>query len=681
MSRIKQAWGAFWAGEGERRLLWLPVMLAAGMAAYYALPTEPSFAHLAFVVGVLGLLTFLTPRALRAYRLFIIAIFLIFLGMALACLHTLRQPNMVLKHELTPRPISGVLEDIERVENGLRFTLGDARIRGLAPEATPQRVRLSIRLRAGDATPLPRIGARVELMAGLLPPMGPTTPSGFDFARYFFFRDIGAIGYGLPPWKTVEDPASGSIATQFGQWRFNVTERIITALGPRHGPIAAGLITGEDRAISEQDFRDLRASNLYHIIAISGGHMVVIAGVIFFALRALFLLTPWGLRPQAKSVAAAITLVMVTLYLFVTGLPISAVRAYVMIALVLLAVILRREVDGMRSLLLAALIMLVLDPSDLLEPGFQLSFVATLAIVALAEARWLNSSAERPRWQLALRLMGAAILISIVAEGATSMLVLSMFNTIAPYGVPANALASLLVAFVIMPTVALFFVLLPFGLEGAALWMMDYGIAGMMLIARSISDLPGSLMFAPGPPGWGVALWVLGLLVFCMVRQRQRYVGVVLMTVAIASAFTTRVPDLIVGPELRQVAMRTEGGHALLRGRADSMVPELWANALGYERLPTLPRGDAQWRCDRVGCVATLQGKRIAMPLHAVAVAEDCARSDLVLTTLRVYRCKAPLIGPKALAQGGVHAFWMEEGTLRHETSADWQGQRPWSLH
>lgn len=681
MERIKQAWADFWESEAERRILWLPVLFATGIALYFALADEPPQGPLLLVTVILLLLALWTPRRLRPIRVVIVALCLIALGTGYASLYTARHHAPVMRQAMTPRPVTGTLTDIERVENGLRFTLKDVAIAGVKPEATPHHVRLSLRLKPTDTTPLPMIGSRIQLLAGLLPPMGPAMPGGFDFARYFFFRDIGAIGYGLPPWKVQEEAPQRGWEAKFQQWRFALTERIIAQLGPRDGPIAAGLITGEDRAIAEEDFKILRASNLYHIIAISGGHMVVIAGVIFVALRYFFLLLPgnFGLMPRAKSVAAMLTLIMVTLYLLVTGMPISAVRAYVMIALLLFAVIVGREVDAMRSLLLAALIMLLADPSDLLEPGFVLSFVATLAIIALAETRWLRAHAhEQPKHRMLIELIIASLLISVVAEGATTLPVLSMFNTVAPYGVLANALATPLVALVIMPTVALFFILLPFGAESFALMLMDYGIRAMMGIAQFISSLPHAQLFAPSPPAWGMALFMAGLLMLCLLRHRLRYAGAGLMLLGFASLLTVRVPDLLVGPELRQIVLRTPEGPVLARGRTDAMLPELWANGLGYEHLPPVARDSASWRCDRTSCVATIHEKYIAFPEQAMAFGEDCAASDLVITRLRLYDCKAPMLGPSALAQGGVHAFWFGR-TIWHETSADWQGYRPWS--
>jgi len=616
------------------------------------------------------------------FRLPIAALLLVALGAAWASIYTTLHPITVLDRAMTPRPVSGTVRDVERTETGLRITLDDVTISNLAPEKTPQRVRLSLRLKQGTALQFPRVGSRIELLAGLLPPMGPAMPHGFDFARYFFFRGIGAVGYGLPPWTVLPQPPESGVAEWFANWRIGLTENIIATLGTRHGPIAAGLITGEDRAIVESDYEALKAANLYHIIAISGGHMVVISGVLFLLMRWLTLCLPHRLRyrPEMKSIAAFATLLLTTAYLFVTGLPPSAVRAYVMIALVLLAVILRRQVDPMRSLMLAALIMLAFDPSDLFEPGFQLSFVATLAIVALVERMFFRPHPAQGLAGRIRRIVAASFLISLVAEAATASLVIAQFNQFAAYGVLANILATPLVSLFLMPTVALYFLLLPFGGEAAALWALDKGIAAMLWIAHTIAAWPHAQSFVPSLPGWGVTLFVVGLLWLCIWERRPRWLGVPVMVTGIMSLTTVALPDLLVGQEVKQIVLRTPDGYVLARGRADSMVPQLWANALGQKELERAALDSVYWRCDTLGCVATVEEKRIAFPESGMALLEDCHAAQVVITPLRSVRCEqAWVIDGWDLWRGGVHALWVEDGRARIESSAEWQGERPWS--
>ena len=672
----------WWKVEATRHFLWVPVCFAAGIAGYYGLAHEP----VRWLLPSLSLLALLATVLLRRRALpLMLGLLLVMLGATLAQYRTHAHAPTMLRESLSPRIVLGVVKDIERTQTGVRLLLRNVTVDGVAESLTPKQIRLSVKFKKGASFELPRVGDGIKIRAGLMPPMGPALPGGFDFARYFYFKDIGAVGYGLPPWEVVGAQADTSRAAQFWTWRANLTDRIVKQLGAETGGIAAGLITGDGRAISEEDFKALRASNLYHIIAISGEHMVIISGVIFVALRLLMLLLPvqLALRPEGKSAAAALTLALVTLYLFVTGLPTSAVRAYVMIALVLLAVIFRRHVDPMRSLAVAALLMLAYDPAMLLDPGFQLSFAATLAIVALVEARLfrLPPSIERGRLRMVLHHMVTLVLVAVVAEAATAPLAISMFNNFSLYGVLANSLATPLVSLFLMPVVALFFILLPLGLEGVALSLLHYGISALLGLAQWVAGLPHAQLFVPTMPDWGLALYAIGLLWACLWHTRIRRVGVAVAMFGVATLVLTHTPDMLVTGTLKQIAFRSADGYVLGRGRVDAMIPEMWANGLGYRALEKADK--PHWRCDALGCVAQVNGQKVALPTNLAALTEDCTRAQAIIAAQSPATCASnvQVLDGRALTDNSVTALWLGEGKApRIESSADWQGERPWSV-
>jgi hypothetical protein len=108
------------------------------------------------------------------------------------------------------------------------------------------------------------------------------------------------------------------------------------------------------------------------------------------------------------------------------------------------------------------------------------------------------------------------------------------------------------------------------------------------------------------------------------------------------------------------------------------MIPNLWANGLGLKELPPVPRGADYWRCDKLGCIATIGDKRIAFPQNGMALLEDCQRTQIIITPLRRVKCEqAHVIDGWNLYHGGTHAVWAKD--LKVENSAEWQGNRPWS--
>jgi competence protein ComEC len=411
---------------------------------------------------------------------------------------------------------------------------------------------------------------------------------------------------------------------------------------------------------------------------------VVIAGVIFITLRLLLLLLPAriSLRPESKPIIAILTLLLVTVYLFVTGLPMSAVRAYFMIALVLLAVILRRQVDPMRSLAITAFVMLVNDPASLLDPGFQLSFAATLALISLIEVRVLKAQPvlERGRVRRVFYHITSLLLVSFVAECATEPLVISMFNNVSPYGIFANSLATPLVSFFLMPLVALFFILLPLGLKHVALVLMSYGIDALMWLGRWVASFPHAQLFCPSLPGWGLALFVLGLAWTCLWRTRVRRYGLIACVLGVLSLLTVTPPDMVVGGSLKQIAFRSDDDYVLARGRATSMLPEMWANGLGYRVMEKAD--EPEWRCDGLGCIAKVKSIAVAFPRDMAALGEDCQHAQVIITSAdAACNTGALVLDPKRLAGSSVTALWVKpDGKVHVETSAQWQGKRPWSI-
>ena len=658
--------------EATAGLLLMPLAFIAGIAFYFALPAEPPLMPLAFAAALLGVWWWRWRRRAHPAQAAALGAFLLALGLFWAAFYTAQIRHTMLERATSPRPVTGIIETIEITAKGHRITLAQVTVAGLTPDETPKRVRLALRGQIPDL----QLGDKVRLNAGLLPPMGPALPHSFDFARYFFFRDIGAVGYGLNPITILAKGREGEgWRAMWARWRHTLTTEIMATLPLPHGAVAAGLITGEDSAIPQATFDQLRAANLVHIIAISGTHMVMIAAILFVGARLIMLPIPgFGQRPRAKQVAAVVTLIGLTGYLLITGLMLSAIRAYVMMALILFAVLFDREVIPMRSLVLTALFMLLYDPSDLLEPGFQLSFVATMAIIAYLESRKAPPLRFSPG-AFATYLVWM-VMVSVVAEGATAPLVIHHFNNLALYGVFANALLSPVVAALIMPMVALYFLLLPLGVEAFALKIMYYGIEAMLRVAEFISGLPHALTFLPSLPGWGAALFVAGLIWLCMLSGRLRWVGIMPMMLGVASLLTVHLPDVMATAELKQIAIRKEDGYVLVRGRAQSLIPELWANGTGSAKLPYNPKA---WGCDRHGCVAEVAGMRIAFPEYYEALAEDCALSRFILTRLKDARCDSATRVFNSYYTQGVVGLFIENGRIRAETSRDWQGRRPWS--
>jgi competence protein ComEC len=165
--------------------------------------------------------------------------------------------------------------------------------------------------------------------------------------------------------------------------RDTIDARIRAVLPGDRGAIAAMLINGRRDTIAMNVYDALFISGIGHVLSISGYHMAVVAGLIFFVVRAFFALIP-GLAERApiKKWAAFAALMVTGFYLVLSGNQVATQGSFIMIAVVLLGVLFDRPTLTMRTLTVAAMLALLFAPESVVHPSFQMSFAATLALVA-----------------------------------------------------------------------------------------------------------------------------------------------------------------------------------------------------------------------------------------------------------------------------------------------------------
>src|SRR6202012_3480492 len=193
------------------------------------------------------------------------------------------------------------------------------------------------------------------------------------------------------------------------------TMRIRAQLPDSTGAIASAIITGERGGIDAEDEAALRDAGLAHVLAIAGLHMALVGAGLFWLVRTILAGIPsLALAYPIKKWAAAAALMGAGFYIIISGASSSAARAFVMLAMMLLAILLDRPALSMRSLGLAAGILLLARPEAITEPGFQMSFAAVASLIAVAE--WEQTRARiAPRGWLYRHLRGIA-LTSLVAS-------------------------------------------------------------------------------------------------------------------------------------------------------------------------------------------------------------------------------------------------------------------------
>ena len=688
-SRAFDALGNTLRQEAERWVLWLPVALGAGVALYFALPFEPS-SRLALPFLLSGMLIAVVAFAGESLParlgLGLVAAFAI--GFATAKLKADRVAAPVLFHRTGPVMIEGVVDSTQLHGKGVRLVLTTHKIGHMRTERMPARVRVSVRSGAENLKP----GDVISVRAVLMPPPSPASPGDYDFGRAAYFLRIGAVGFsfGKPTLIAHHAPDwSDRIVTHIEFLRWRMTEHIHDVLPGSTGGIAAALITGDRGAISADDESALRDAGLAHVLAIAGLHMALVGLGLFWAVRAILALFPFiALVWPIKKWAAVAALGGATFYLIISGAAVPATRAYVMLTTMLLAILFDRPALSMRSVAMAAAIVLLLLPESIIEPGFQMSFAAVVSLVAVAEWERSRSFQEGQFWPLpgVRRYMRGIAITSFVGSVATAPFAAFHFDRATHYAVLGNLLAMPIMGFLTMPAAAVAVLTMPFGLDRIPLIVMGYGIEAMLVVGRWVSGLPGAVSITAAWPVSAIVLMSLGGLWIAIWRTRWRWFGFLPMVMGVAAIFMVQQPDLLIARDGMTVAIRgADGALRLLRKPADKFSATEWLKRDGDDRDYTTtiatPRDGV--RCDSDGCVAHARnGMLIAASSRAMALAEDCASADIVIsaTPARGFCTRPKLtIDRFDVARNGAYAVWFGK-PLRVQNVRETRGDRPWNV-
>jgi len=564
----------------HRLILWVPCFLGLGCGLFFLTPTlyHPNLSPYLGTIfaGIALLLSYRIGNSI--FRLTSIAIALIILGFYITSNQAINAGSPHIPPDIEGKTvwIRATIESIEKTNYGHRVILTDNDLwrpesGKFLPEHTPKRIRLNVRTKILDVKP----GERAQLRAILhSPDKPPVVPGGYNFARASWFNNIGAMGFSVsdikPRGKFKNRPATLShhaerlrhiistrIYSHFFPSDIEKTSSKITLNDDRPAIITA-LLLGQKQDISSQTLESVRIAGLGHLLAISGLHMALVMTTCFFVLRLFFAAIPRiALYHNSKKLAAIGALIAGLLYLSLTGMPISAIRAYIMTSIFFLAILIDRMGTPMRPVVWAALIILVVSPQAIISAGFHMSFAAVIALIATFEA--VNNHRKKQidqRFILPTGLTGvikiiffyvaATALSSIVAGLVTTPYSLYHFGRFSTYGVLANIVAIPLTTFIIMPLGLLSIVLMPLHLEALPLLLMGSAIGILVDYATWVSNLPGA-WFLPGKPSlWSVLLFTISGLWLCFWQGKIRLIAAPSLAISLALVLTPQQKPLLI---------------------------------------------------------------------------------------------------------------------------------------
>lgn len=685
LSETTRAWLRAEAGPG-RLLPWVPVAFGAGIALYFAAPREPVASVAAITAVILCVLAFFARRH-RAFPAVLMTAMLA-AGFATAALKAARVSHEVLARPLSSVALKGFVETREERERTDRFVL---RVEEMtAPGDAPKLSRVRLSVRKGTA---PAVGSFIEMKARLLPPPAPLRPGGYDFGRDMYFAGIGASGFVMGAVTTLEPPRDGGFLLRYAAamqgMRDAIDARIRAVLGGDARAIATALLTGRRDAISAPVNDALFVSGLGHVLSISGYHMAIVAGAVFFAVRALLaLFPPLTVTFPIKKWSAVAALAAAAFYLLLSGAEVATQRSFLMTAVVLIAVMVDRRAITFRTLAIAALVVLAAAPESLVHPSFQMSFAATLGLVALVQGGMPHLFAAPDNSKVARaalwggRELAMLVLASLVAGLATLPYAAFHFHRVAPYGVLANLAAMPVVSLLVMPAGLVGLLAMPFGFDGVFWRLMDLGIGWMVAVAQWVAALPGAAgrmaAFGTGP----LLAMSAGIIVLGLLRTPLRWIGCGIIAAAMLGALAAPQPDILISGDGHAVAVRGRDGQLrLMRSGKDAFLARAWLGADADPRAPTDVSLSEDVSCDASGCVVpAADGSLVALALAPDAFTDDCTRAAIIVTARqKPADCAATVFDQETLRRQGALALSKSGDGYVITASRPRGTDRPWA--
>lgn len=361
------------------------------------------------------------------------------------------------------------------------------------------------------------IGDEIEVVGLLSSPNHPGNPGERDYALIMQDKRTRAelrVTKGAESVTRLGEPAGWSFERALASLRGHFTKIIHETLTGSDEALARALLLGDGSATDRDDWDAFARTGVVHVLVISGQHLVVLAGAVWLFLRLL------GVRRRH---GAVFVILFITAYALLTGGQPSAMRATVMVAVLCGSLLVRRHASAANAVALAWLLLVILDPAEVVSTGSRLSFLSVFLLIWGAgrwfaptpltpveqlyyEARppWLNLLRAAARWLFVIYAVNL-----ILTLGNTPLLIYS--NNVAPA-------VSILIGppVMLLTTVALLagFVQLLLGLIWIPLAVPFAMITGVMLnasrdIVHFAERLPGGAIYVPDVPAW----WVLGFYV------------------------------------------------------------------------------------------------------------------------------------------------------------------------
>ncbi len=398
------------------------------------------------------------------------------------------------------------------------------------PDYTARRVRFNFKVTQAPV-PLPNklrlswyypeqkvlAGQSWQFTVKLKQPHGTLNPGGFDYEKWLFAQHIGATGY-------VREAKQAKLIATKDYWYSlaMIRQTLVNLLDQQEisddsRALIKALTLGDKSSISTQQWQVLSNSGTSHLMAISGLHIGLVAGIMYFLVFQIWIRVPSNMY-SAPQIAAIFSMIAAFIYAALAGFAIPTQRALIMLSMLMLTILLRRHVSTLNILAIAILFVLLIDPLVVLSVGFYLSFLAVFFIIYALSGRLGRQNKYYSSFKIHL-VVGLSLL----------PVLLFFFQSVSIISPVANIIAVPIVSFIVVPVSLLAVALLQIvpDIASILLQFVDSVFQALWQILSKLAQLPAANIVRPQPAIWQMIVAMLG--VFLLLAPRGvpgRYLGI-----------------------------------------------------------------------------------------------------------------------------------------------------------
>lgn len=560
---------------------WLPVGMILGSALYFALFDEPGVYEIGFALLLLVSALFARKYPEMHFTSYqIIGGCVCFLIMCCKT-HFLSTPMLTenTKNVVMQGVVSAIANNQYKEDPTLKLTLDEVIVDG---EKLGAKMRLNIP--DEDAREI-EINDLISVEADLYQIPMPCSLYGY-FARRAAYLD-GVAGSAkfleLLEHKITE---TGGLA----KLRQKITDALLGNMDAPYGAISAALVTADQSYIPQELRQNFADAGLAHVLAISGLHLSIIAGLIFFIIRRILCLYPdFAIYQPTKKWAAVVAIAATAFYLAIANFGVPVQRSFVMISLAMFAICINRSAFSMRSLVIACIFVLLFSPERVLSASFQLSFSAVLGLLAFYEGFWPKIHSRLFDRQVShlmvYKFFGGVMGIfatTLIASLATTPFAIAFFQRFSLVAILGNLLAIPFVSMFVMP-LGLLSVITLFLFNGwdFAFYLWQISLKILCEIANWVASFPGAAILVKAVPNTAVVIFFYGMIWFGLWKKTWRWFGVIPMMLGVVIWRYSSVPFIYVNADANVMAVNDGGFAHILGNENNTFTTKIWLQEWG----------------------------------------------------------------------------------------------------